>query len=353
MKILHISDLHIGSSLTTHLEPTKVTQRRREIVETFRRAVELAKEEGVGAILIAGDLFDTEHVGPRMLTQVRDIIRTHKEIPFFYVAGNHEGDAFSETGATLSNFHTFGDRFSYYDLEDVRIHGANQTAANMFDTLEVDREKKNIVMLHGEWDDHSKEGGFIGIDELSGSGVGYLALGHYHSYMTREIYLGGIAVYSGTPEGRGYDEDGEKGVVLFDTDDFVPHFCPIAKRTIHIVKVDVTGKRSLDEITADADVALASIPSSDLVELVFIGACDPTVSLDESLFTFRFASCFYHFRLKNKTHIDTSAESLRFDNSIMGEFIRQVYADTSLSEDEKRDIVECGLLAIRKEDWGK
>ena len=57
--------------------------------------------------------------------------------------------------------------------------------------------------------------------------------------------------------------------------------------------------------------------------------------------------------MKNKTRIDTSAESLKFDSSIMGEFIRQVYADTSLTEDEQRDIIECGLLAIRREEWGK
>ena len=353
MKLLHISDLHIGSSLTTHLEPTKVTQRRREILEGFRRAVEFGVEKGIRAVLIAGDLFDTKNVGHRMLTQVRDVIRAYKDIPFFYVAGNHEGDAFRETGESLENFYTFSDTFSYYDLEDIRIHGANSTSENMFSSLSIDPQKKNIVVLHGEWADHSAEGGIIGLNELSGVGVDYVALGHYHSFMTREIYLGGIAVYSGIPEGRGFDENGEKGVVIFDTSDFVPHFYPLAKRTIHIVKVDTTGATNIDEILSRTGQSLATIPSTDMVEVKLVGACDPTISLDESLFSFRFGSSFYHFRFKNKTRIDTSAESLKFDSSIMGEFIRQVYKETTLSEDEMRDIVECGLLAIRKETWGK
>ena len=39
MKFLHISDLHIGSPMTTHLAPKQVTERTQEIIETFERSV--------------------------------------------------------------------------------------------------------------------------------------------------------------------------------------------------------------------------------------------------------------------------------------------------------------------------
>ena len=353
MKLLHISDLHIGSSLTTHLEQKKVTERRNEIRDAFGRAVEFGISEGIEAVLIAGDMFDGKKIGPRTLAGVASVIRAHGDIPFFYVSGNHEGDVFCETGKLLENFYTFGEGFSYYDLDGVRIHGANATAKGMFSTLELNAQGKNIVMLHGEWGDHSAEGGIIGLGELEGVAVDYLALGHYHSFMTKEIYRGGIAVYSGVPEGRGYDEAGEKGVVIFDTADFVPHFYPLAKRTIHIVEVNAKGATSASEILTRAEKSVATIPSDDMVEMVLIGACDPMISLDESLFLLHFSRSFYHFRFKNKTTVDISAQSLKYDSSIVGEFIRQVYSDTTLSEDEKRDIIECGLLAIKKEEWGK
>lgn len=351
MKFLHISDLHIGSALTTHLDPKQVTVRRREILDAFRRAVEFGVNEGVDAVLIAGDLFDTSEVGVRMLTQVRDVIRTNKSLPFFYVSGNHEGDAFLETGKTLSNFYTFGETFTYYDFGEVRIHGANTTDTNMFSRLEIDREKKNIVLLHGEWADRSAPDGVIGLRELEERGVDYLALGHYHSFSVKEIFGGGVAVYAGTPEGRGFDEAGQKGVVLFDTSDFVPHFYPLAKRTVHVIEVDSKGAKSLDEVLDRVDERLRGISTDDLVELKTVGACDTTIHLDEELFYSRYKNFFWHFVYKNKTTPDISIEDLKYDVSIQGEFTRLVLEDGSLSEEEKRDILECGLLAMLGERW--
>ncbi len=351
MKFLHISDLHIGSPLTTHLAPKQVTERGREIIDTFVRAIEFGVQSGVDAVLIAGDLFDTSGIGPRKLARVREVIRANAKIPFFYVSGNHEGDAFLETGKTLDNFYTFGDTFQYYDLGNVRIHGANATSPDMFSALEIDRDKKNIVLLHGEWSDHSAYDGAIGLRELEGRGVDYLALGHYHSFMTREIRGGGIAVYCGTPEGRGFDEAGKKGVVIFDSVDCQPHFYPMCKREIHVVEVDTKGAKTRDEIVDRSNKAVASIPHDDLVQMIMVGECDTNILLNEDFFRSLYTNQFWYFDWKNKTKFAISIEDLKYDRSIQGEFIRQVLSDGTLSEEEKRNIIECGILAMKGERW--
>ena len=62
MKLIHCADIHLNSSLSTHLDGEKRKQRRTEILHTFLRMVDYAEEQSVDGILIAGDLFDTKKV---------------------------------------------------------------------------------------------------------------------------------------------------------------------------------------------------------------------------------------------------------------------------------------------------
>ena len=70
MKIIHTSDIHIASPLTTRLSASKARERSREILATFRAMTEVARDEGFDAFIISGDLFDNERVGVRMLDTV-------------------------------------------------------------------------------------------------------------------------------------------------------------------------------------------------------------------------------------------------------------------------------------------
>ena len=59
MKLIHCADLHLDSPLEANLPPEKVRGRRAELLSSFAKLVRLADENGVSAILIAGDLFDS------------------------------------------------------------------------------------------------------------------------------------------------------------------------------------------------------------------------------------------------------------------------------------------------------
>ena len=49
--------------------------------------------------------------------------------------------------------------------------------------------------------------------------IDYLALGHIHSYKCHKLDKRGVYCYSGCLEGRGFDECGDKGFVLLETEE--------------------------------------------------------------------------------------------------------------------------------------
>ena len=58
MKIIHLADVHLGSKMESRLPSDKAAKRRNEIRASFLRTAEYAEQNGVTAIIIAGDLFD-------------------------------------------------------------------------------------------------------------------------------------------------------------------------------------------------------------------------------------------------------------------------------------------------------
>ena len=59
-KFIHCADIHLGSKMESKLPREKVKERRVEVRATFRKMVEYAKENGVRAILLSGDVFDSD-----------------------------------------------------------------------------------------------------------------------------------------------------------------------------------------------------------------------------------------------------------------------------------------------------
>ena len=58
MKIIHCSDLHLDSKLSSNLGGIIAKKRCGEILHTFKRMVDYASKNNISAILISGDMFD-------------------------------------------------------------------------------------------------------------------------------------------------------------------------------------------------------------------------------------------------------------------------------------------------------
>lgn len=354
MKLIHTSDIHIDSPLTARLSSDKIRERRRELLLSFSHLAAEAKRLGAVGIIIAGDLFDSERVSKKALTTALDVIESTPELAYFYLFGNHEKRALSESGMALpKNLYIFGEDWTHFELGDILISGRSVCSENMFDTLRVAHGKRNIVVLHGELRDNSAYPDVIGKKDAAGRGIDYLALGHYHSYSENRLDRKTVAVYSGTPEGRGFDEVGKKGFVLLDTDgDAIKHtFVSSAKRQLHRIEVDITGAERPSEIEQRCHAALADLPSSDLVRLELIGSYQPNLFKDAESIRRTFADRYYFFEVKDLSKIEINPQAYKNDKSLKGEFIRLVSSDPALTDEEKQRIIGAGLYALMGEEY--
>ena len=349
MKILHTSDLHLESPLSAHLPSGKVRERRAELFASLSSLIDEALRLNAKVFIIAGDLFDTERITKTARRRILSLFAGHPSISFFYLAGNHELDALLSGGERLpENLFTFGEGWTYFSAGELVIAGRTETTPDMFDTLSLDKDKKNIVVLHGELRERSDLDGVIGRRDAAGRNIDYLALGHYHSYSAEKIDERCTAVYCGTPEGRGFDELGEKGFSLAVSDaQGISHgFVRSAKRLLLEIEVDITDAADAYGIELAVERALLGVRSLDLVRVVLVGERSIELSPDTAALSARFGDRYYCFEVKDKTRLRLSASDYERDRSLKGEFIRLVMGKADLSLSDKEEIIACGLTAL-------
>ncbi len=360
MKIIHTADLHLGSKLTSNLPLEKAKARRLELLSNFSRLLKVAREKNVSLVVIAGDLFDTKRITKLVASEVVSTLQNFSDITVLYVVGNHENSALKDVVDVLpaNLICVTQTEWQTFNFSDVVVTGANLNGSNakmLYNTLMLDKNKKNIVVLHGEIAKHrsSMVGEKINLPELKDKFIDYLALGHYHSFDTDNLDDRGVYAYSGCLEGRGFDELGEKGYVLIDTDDIKnPQFVPFAKRELREVVVDVTGLNSWGEIKFAIQERIKDAPSKDLIKLVIQGKFDyntETLIYIEDLVR-QLNSQFYFAKVDDETEIAYNASDLVVSTGLKAEFVKQLDADNDLSEHDKSEVLQLGLKALKGED---
>ncbi len=355
MKLIHCADLHLDSPLESNLPPEKVKERRAEILAAFSGLVERAEAAKVSAILIAGDLFDSDRSTKRTEQYVTDLIRTHSGIHFFYLAGNHDrGNRLRVGEDRPDNLHMFGEEWTSYDLGPVTVTGSECPDP---ETLSLDPKRINLVLLHGQarsLGSRSADAEIIPMKKYKGRHIDYMALGHIHDYREATVDARCTAVYSGCLEGRGFDECGEHGYVLLEVDAMgrLSHtFVPSARRRLHTVECDLTGSASQLETEERILAAIHAIPSTDLVKVILCGSVAPDAKGDPSVLASVLSPRFWFVKVKDGSRLLIHPEEYSHDVSLKGEFVRLVMA-SNLSETEKERVIACGFRALAGEETG-
>ncbi len=331
---LHTADLHLDSALKNLGDAAKAAVRRRELTDTFARMAEYASSNGVSGVIVAGDMFDEGKTSAAAKRQAAEIMKKNGGVTFFLLSGNHDKRAFDDdfTAALPANAMALADGETV-DFGSYTVTGVYGGAA----VAPLDKDKFNIVVAHGQVD------GDIKIRDYAGKNINYLALGHLHAYAKGKIDGRGVWVYSGCPEGRGFDETGEKGFVLFDTfggEKFVP-FC---KRRAREVSVDITG---LDNYISQVDAARRAVehmPDGDMFKIVLRGELDEGVAADVAAVREGLGGRFF-VRVTDETTIRLDEKRLLAEKSLKGEFFRAVKA-AALPPEEKRVILKMGFAAL-------
>lgn len=357
MRIIHCGDIHLDSVLTTNLSREQANERRNELLLTFTKMAAYAYANDVQVIMIAGDLFDRGQVSANARDIIIDCINSYPNIDFLYLRGNHDEDTFLKSlDAIPENLKLFDDDWKTYRYKDAVITGAEISEENklhLYDTLVLDSNDLNIVLLHGAMTTGQDIPDNISINStsLKNKNIDYLALGHYHSFQEHELDARGKYVYCGCLEGRGYDESGVKGFVLIDTYDHKINykFVPFAKRTLHSLSIDASNMLSTSDVSAAIDLAVSEIKRDDMVEITLVGEVDIEADWNVSYLEQKYQELYYAFRLKDKTKLNINPDDYRYDISLKGEFIRLVLG-YDCSEEDKKIIIQMGLKALAGEE---
>ena len=80
MKIIHTSDIHLASPLTSKLSGGKAKKRAAELKERFSEICMGAEASGAEAVIIAGDLFDTQRITKSDIDSALSAIEAAKSI---------------------------------------------------------------------------------------------------------------------------------------------------------------------------------------------------------------------------------------------------------------------------------
>ncbi len=278
MKIIHTADIHLGSQMRG-LDPTRdagedvsVEEIRRAPERAFSGLIDLALEEAVDAVLIAGDLFDGTWKDNRTgLAFVRQCnLLADAGIRCILVHGNHDAQSpitsrlkLPANVKVLSSLHpeTWRD-----DRLGLAVHGQSFPKPETTANLAANYPKPlgglcNIGLLHTAADGVTREHAPYAPcrpGDLAAHGYQYWALGHVHQ---RTILVAEPpVVFCGNLQGRHARECGERGFVLVEIDDATGRATPRfvtgdVVRWAHL-QIDAAELRSIDEIYDRAVAAM-------------------------------------------------------------------------------------------------
>jgi hypothetical protein len=205
MRLVHLSDLHLGYRQYQRLTPGGVNQREADVAATFRAVIDRVIELAPDVVIFAGDIFHSVRpTNQAILHAFIQFARLAQSLPnavIVLVAGNHDTPRTSETGGILQLFSQLGlhvvdraaQRVSFFDgrLSILAVPDVPGLERPSFDP--DGNAEFNVLAIHGEVQGMLPES-FTAAnrasvafpkEDLRASKWDYVALGHYHIY--REI----------------------------------------------------------------------------------------------------------------------------------------------------------------------
>lgn len=356
MKIIHTGDIHLGAAMK-NLPHEKANQRKAEILDGFGRLCTYARENGVSAVLIAGDLFDETAISSSLKNQVLSLIAAAKPTVFFYVSGNHDEGLLLEN--LPDNFYTFSQNRSWqaYALgENVTVTGMDTAYFSLhnFSALALNPDTFNIVLLHGNLggDTNAKE--YLPLAYFQNKYIDYLALGHIHAADTtaKRLDARGRYRYCGCPEGRGFDETGKKGFFLIEIQNGLlvqEKFLTFARREIVEKYVDISRCNTYLDLENAALEALKNEHKDNVIKLVLCGNYTAGLQKNTQLLATRLSERFFFVKTYDESRLFLNPDEYKNDCTERGEFIREV-GRYGLNGTLRDEILEIGLKALAGED---
>lgn len=257
-RFIHAADTHIDSPLVglECYEGAPIAALRGATRRAFENLVDLALEEAVDFVLIAGDLYDGDWKDfSTGLFFTRQMARLNAAaIPVYLVAGNHDAASVLTRRLSLpANVHPFSTTAA--ESKEVPglpvvIHGrgfpGRAVPENLVPAFPPPRPGLfNIGLLHTSLTGAPGHDTYAPctLRDLTDKGYGYWALGHVHrpQVLSRDPWV----VFPGNLQGRHVGECGARGCQLVEVDDHL-EVASLEQRHLDVVRwarvpVDLSG----------------------------------------------------------------------------------------------------------------
>ncbi len=263
-KFIHAADIHLDSPLRglERYEGAPVDEIRGSIRRAFDHLIDLAIEEQVAFVLIAGDLYDgdwKDYNTALYFNKCMSKLNNHG-IKVFIIRGNHDAANLMTKHLRLPGNVTLlstkkPERIVLKDF-NVCIHGQSYANRSVQENLsknypQGDSKFFNIGMLHTSLDGREGHDHYApcSVDDLHSKGYQYWALGHIHKreIVNKDPWI----VFSGNIQGRHIGEQGAKGCTLVTVEhgeiiNVVHHELDVMRWKL--LEVDISNCHSLEHV---------------------------------------------------------------------------------------------------------
>lgn len=353
LRIVHTADVHLGAR-HDDLGEQAAAQRERQFA-AFTATVDLALAEKVDLFLVAGDLFDSNVQPRRSVERVAAQLSRLSEarIRSVIIPGTHDCfdrssvyrayDLKALAGSTSTDDFvtvlTPANPSVHLRACDVVVHGpvfatkrAPHSPLRDLDAGTDDRAATwHVGMVHGSIAIPGKterDEVVITTEEIVGTNLDYLALGHWHS--AQKGKAGGVTyAYAGAPEAVALDQDRAGKALLVELDE------QAGRKTVTVEERQV-GRTAFEKLELDAtglvsqpalvDSLLARADPDLVLDVRIVGVRPDELDLDVDEIESALAPSFLKVRVRDVSSPALTEGALPPPDTIVGAFIRDLEA---------------------------
>lgn len=320
MKLMIATGLGVGEVPSIGIPSRDVMAWQRERIESLGAAIENARQKGAEACLLAGGVLADGFVSQSLVQGVVETL-SQSGIPVTYVPFMHEGEGI-EGRVDVSALGLV--RMGQEHMLEVPVGGADACIKTCFQEVSAldDRESRSVHgLLTVLRDDHDVT---VGLPD-------------------------GSFVQMGPLEPSSFADRASSGYLLIDFDgssNTNHQWIPIARHPFVVRKVELEGLSNTRELVTLVGNAVKDVSRSACLRIELKGKIPLDVYINTDELAAQLGRFFTYVEIVDFCSLDLDVAALDTDVSLLGEFVRQVSEDDSLSEREKTRILRCGWNAL-------
>lgn len=361
---LHTADIHLGVKLNNKGFSLREREKRRiELWDTFEKIINIANEQQIKYIFIAGDMINQQYSNFKDLKRITGQLKKLEDAKIIITCGNNDPYTITSLYEYIEwpdNVYLFKNKDKVEKIEfpqdNICIYSASwdesddyKSKTEQIYSLKTDNSKINILMVHADIDD--KKSKFSLDSNIIKYKFDYCAMGHVHEYEKIEPNI----IYPGTPEQFNFDKNNSlHGIVLgeIDKDYLKTEFMPISNRRYIYKEINIEREYNFNQILDSIRLVGKDIDTmKDYVRINLLGTISNDVSIDEIKNESK--QFFYYIEFEdNYTYEKCVNESIgKFRGNIIDNYILQ-FENVDKQDKIYEKAFELGLKALRTEGTG-